>query len=215
MSESKAWIPVRRSPLTARGAIVARRNAVQLAEMPFLGKHILRVEPQIGADAVKTATGLELPVQPLSSTASNDDAPQTALLWMGPDEWMLMTPPEDAGATAAKLADSLAGKHHQIADVSDYYAAIDITGRRARELLMKLTTLDIHSRAFRPGQVTGTILGHANATLWLVSDVDGEAMVRLFVRWSHADYLWCLLADAGREWGMPKQQPVTGERLVI
>lgn len=214
MPESKAWIPVRRSPLTGRTAIEARRNAVQLAEAPFLGKHILRVEPKVGAAAVKEATGLALPGEPLSSSVSDEAGKQAVLLWLGPDEWMLVTPPEDAGKTAAALAKALDG-HHQLADVSDYYTAIDVTGAKARELLMKLTTLDIHPRAFRAGQVTGTILGHANATLWLVGDVDGEATIRLFVRWSHADYLWCLLADAGREWGVPEQVPISGEKLVI
>jgi hypothetical protein len=40
-------------------------------------------------------------------------------------------------------------------------------------------------------------------------------MFRLLIRWSMADYLWCLLADAGREWGMPAEVPVKGERLTI
>ncbi len=210
-SGGKAWIPVRRSPLAGRSAIEARRGAVSLAEMPFLAKHILRVEAEAAASTIRSATGLDLPVEPLSTAVSED----AVLLWMGPDEWMLIAPPEDAGATAARLAEALSGQHHQLVDVSDYYTTIDVSGRRARELLMKLTVLDVHPRAFGPGQVTGTIFGHANATLWLVSDIDGEAIFRLFVRWSHADYLWCVLADAGREWGMPEELPIAGEKMVI
>jgi sarcosine oxidase subunit gamma len=30
-----------------------------------------------------------------------------------------------------------------------------------------------------------------------------------------ADYLWCALANAGAEWGVPEQVPVKGERLTI
>jgi len=210
-AESKAWIPVRRSPLAGRSAIEARRGAVSLAEMPFLSKHVLRVEANAGAAAVEQATGLTLPVEPLSTSVSDE----AALLWMGPDEWMLVGQPDDAGAVAARVAGALSATHHQLVDVSDYYTAVDISGRRARELLMKLTVLDIHPRAFKPGQVTGTIFGHANATLWLVSDIDGEAVFRVFVRWSHADYLWCALADGGREWGMPEELPVSGEKMVI
>ena len=30
-----------------------------------------------------------------------------------------------------------------------------------------------------------------------------------------ADYLWCLVADAAREWGVPEEQPVEGETLTI
>ena len=211
MSEAKAWIPIRRSPLSERTPIEARRGAVHLAEIPFLGKQILRVDPKTGSAPVKKVTGLDLPAKPLG-TAVSDDA---ALLWLGPDEWMLVTPAEDEGAIAAKLAEALAARHHQLVDVGDYYTAIDVTGPKSRELLMKLTVLDIHPRAFEAGQVTGTIFGHANAVIWLVSDIDGDPTFRLFVRWSYADYLWCLLADAGLEWGMPEQVPVSGERLVI
>jgi heterotetrameric sarcosine oxidase gamma subunit len=211
MAEAKAWIPIRRSPLSERAPIEARRGAVHLAEMPFLGKHILRVDPKAGAAAVKKAAGVELPVTPLTASVSDD----AALLWLGPDEWMLVTQADEGGTIAAKLAEALAAKHHQLVDVGDYYATIDVHGPKARELLMKLTTLDVHPRAFAAGQVTGANFAHANATLWLVSDIDGDATFRLFVRWSHADYLWCALADAGLEWGMPEQHPVGGEKMVI
>ncbi len=80
---------------------------------------------------------------------------------------------------------------------------------------MKLTTLDIHRREFQVGQVAGSMFGHASAWLWLTgeSDDDGPSF-RLIVRWSMADYLWCLLAECGREWGMPEEQPVAGEALL-
>ena len=118
---------------------------------------------------------------------------------------------------ARKLAAALAGTHHQLVDVSDYYTMIELAGAKARELLMKLTTLDLHPRAFRAGMVTGSVFGRANATLWQAAD-DGESagpVFRLFIRWSMADYLWCVLADAGREWGVPEQIPVKGEMLVV
>ena len=82
---------------------------------------------------------------------------------------------------------------------------------------MKLTTLDLHPRAFRAGMVTGSVFGRANATIWQPLDdaAEGGPAFRLFIRWSMADYLWCLIADAGREWGVPEQVPVKGEVLTI
>jgi len=199
--------PERRSPLAHRSPIAAERDAVRLAEIPFLTKHILRVDPEIGAAAVKSALGLDLPQEPLTSSRSND----TACLWLGPDEWMIVG--QDNGA--AGLAKELAQEHFQLTDVSDYYTEVEVSGPRAREALMKLTTLDIHPRAFQAGQVAGSLFGHANAWLWLTgeSDDDGPTF-RLIVRWSMADYLWCLLAECGREWGMPEEQPVAGEALL-
>jgi len=65
--------------------------------------------------------------------------------------------------------------------------------------------------------VAGSVFGRANALLWQTrSDADeaGPAF-RLFIRWSMADYLWCLAADAGREWGVPEQVSVKDEKLTI
>ena len=202
--------PERRSPLAHRSPIAAERDAMRLAEIPFLAKHILRVDPQDGATVVKSALGLELPQEPLASSRTVD----TACLWLGPDEWMIIGG-DNIAAKTANLAKTLAKTHYQLADVSDYYTVIEIAGPRAREALMKLTTLDIHPRAFQVGQVAGSLFGHANAWLWLTgeSDDDGPAF-RLIVRWSMADYLWCLLAECGREWGMPEEQPLAGEALL-
>lgn len=214
MSDSgkgKAWIPVRRSPLIDRGEIEARRGAARLAEKPFLAKYILRADADAVSTAVKKASKLALPTEPLTSSTSGE----RAWLWMGPDEWMLVLPPDEQETLPSKVEEALSGKHHQLVNVSDYYTVIELSGLRARELLMKLTTLDLHHRAFREGQVTGTNFGHAAANLWLVGDGETGAIFRLFVRWSLADYLWCLLADAGREWGMPEQAPISGERMVI
>ena len=202
--------PERRSPLAHRSPIAAERDAMRLAEIPFLTKRILRVDSQVGAATVKSALGLELPQEPLTSSRSTD----TACLWLGPDEWMIVGEGNVAAKTA-NLAKTLANTHYQLADVSDYYTVIEVTGPRARETLMKLTTLDIHPRAFQVGQVAGSIFGHANAWLWLTgeSDDDGPAF-QLFIRWSMADYLWCLLAECGREWGMPEEQPAASEVML-
>jgi sarcosine oxidase subunit gamma len=64
--------------------------------------------------------------------------------------------------------------------------------------------------------VTGSVFGRVNAMIWQMAD-EGESgpVFRLFIRWSMADYLWCLIANAGREWGVPEQVPVKGERLTI
>ncbi len=202
--------PERRSPLAHRSPISAERDAVRLAEIAFLSKHILRIEGETGAATVKSALGLVLPQKPLTSSRSND----TACLWLGPDEWMIIGK-KGIAAKTANLAKMLGTAHYQLADVSDYYTMIEVAGPRAREALMKLTTLDIHRREFPVGQVAGSIFGHANAWLWLTGESDDDGPVfRLFVRWSMADYLWCLLAESGRQWGMPEEQPVAGEVML-
>jgi sarcosine oxidase subunit gamma len=164
-------------------------------------------------EPLRQALGLGLPFDALTSSTEGD----TSFLWLGPDEWMLVTAPEVAEARVRAAREALTGAHHQLVDVSDYYTAIELAGAKARELLMKLTTLDVHARAFRFGMVAGSVFGRANAWLWQTGDDADESgpAFRLFIRWSMADYLWCAMAEAGREWGLAEQVPVKGERLTI
>ncbi len=205
--------PVRRSPLFHRPPIQDEGGALRIEEQPFLGKFILRADPHEAAERLRGALGLGLPLDPLTSSTFG----ATSLLWMGPDEWMLVTAPADAAERSAAARAALAGMHHQLVDVGDYYTIIEVAGPKAREALMKLTPLDLHSRAFKAGMVTGSIFGRANAMIWQKGDDTevGGPVFRLFIRWSMADYLWCLVADAGREWGVPEQVPMKGERLTI
>jgi len=202
-------LPVRRSPLAHRAPVTA--ELVRMAERPFVGKYMLRARPDEAVERLRSALDLGLPFDPLTSSRSGE----TAFLWMGPDEWMLVTGPERGAEAARRAAEVLAGTHHQLVDVSEYYTVIELAGPRARVLLMKLTTLDVHERALRAGTVTGAVFGRANATLWQSGEDDRGPVFQLFVRWSMADYLWCLLADAGQEWGLPAAAPVGGERLTI
>ena len=203
----------RRSPLFHRRPIEGEGRTIRMAERPFLGKFILRADPALVADPLLAAIGLTLPVDPLTSTTVGD----TSILWLGPDEWMLATASDAAEGVSDKARDALAGVHHQLVDVSDYYTVIEIAGPKVREALMKLTTLDVHPRTFRKGMVAGSLFGHANATLWQTDDdaAEGGPTFRLIIRWSMADYLWCLLARAGREWSVPAEVPVKGEKLTI
>ncbi len=199
----------RRTPLHTRKPLEAPGGAARIAELPFLGKLVLRVDPQAGSKAVEAATGVPLPAEACTATGDAD----TAILWIGPDEFWVITPRDGETAAAAALEQGLAGLHHQVADIGSYYTAIEIAGPRAREMLMKLTMLDVDARAFSAGQVAGSIFAAAQAYLWQVTgdDQPGGPAFRLFVRRSMADYMWCLLAEAGFEWGMPRQTPVGGE----
>lgn len=202
--------PLRRSPLSHRSAIADEAGTLRLAERPFVGKFVLRAEPQAAVEPLRASLGLGLPFDPLTSSTSG----ATSFLWMGPDEWMLVTAPDEAAACADAARSALGGLHYQLVDVSDCYTTIEVAGSMAREALMKLTTLDLHPRGFKPGMVTGSVFGKVNAMLWLPLETGAEVF-SLFIRWSMADYLWCALADAGLEWGVPKQALVKGEPLTI
>ncbi len=186
----------RKSPLAHRETLGARDASVRLCERAFDDKLILRVSPEI--EAAK-ALGF---LPPPNRSAEMEGG---AALWLGPDEWMVFSPPGEGGALAARLGKALGKTHHQITDVSDYYTRIGISGSKAGETLMKLTPLDLHPRAFKTGDVAGTVFGKAAG--WILNRSGKVAVFDIFIRWSMADYLWCLIAEAGREFGLPAQTP--------
>lgn len=202
--------PVRRSPLQHREAIAAPDGRLDLAERAFDAKLTLRVEPD--DNALREALGLAWPAPTRFVEAAGH-----RLVWQSPDEFLLLGPAGTEAALEARLTEALAGRHHQVVNVTDYYTTIVISGPKAREALMKLSTYDLHPRHFGPGDAVGTTFGHAQG--WLMQTTADDAAegpaFDLIVRWSHADYLFCALARAGREWGLPAQEPVGGETLVI
>ena len=187
----------RKSPLVHRAPLEAPNGGIQICERAFWGKLVLRVLPQ-----GEWAGTLNLPL-----TASRSSEFEGAeVLWLGPDEWMFVTPPGNEGEMRARLLAVLEGEHHQLVDVSDYYTGILVSGGKAPECLMKLTPFDLHPRVFKNGDVAGSRFGHATA--WIVNRSGNEPEFEIMVRWSMADYLWCLIAEAGREFGLPVQEPI-------
>ena len=201
----------RTSPLAHRHPLAGDNGLVSLAERPFLGRIVLRARADLADAASIAILGGDLPKR-VARTMASDNA---TIFWIGPDEWMIITAPEAEPAIAAALDEALAGIHHQVTIVSDYYTAVEIAGPRARTLLSKLTTLDMHPRAFRPGEVRAGLFARINGILFQrrADEATGGPAFDLSVRWSMADHLWCTLAMAGREWGLPHQRPRAGEPL--
>jgi sarcosine oxidase subunit gamma len=115
------------------------------------------------------------------------------VLWLGPDEWLV------AGGSAdlpERLRAALAGVHAAVVELSASRAVFELTGPAARDVLAKGCALDVHPRAFGPGQCAQTGLARAAVIL---EQVDAAPTFRIFVRRSFARYLATWLADAAAE----------------
>lgn len=202
--------PRRRSPLAHRPPVRAESGAVSLAEWPFLAKIAIRCVADRDAGTIEAATGVALPVTACTSATQGE----RSLLWLGPDEWLLIAPDGGARELETTLTDALSGPFTQVVDVSDYHTVITLTGPESRAVLAKLVTIDLHPTRFAKGRVVGTLAGAAAITLWLRDESQAAGPVfDIVVRASMADYLWCLLAEAGRAFGCPAQEPRAGEKL--
>jgi len=193
---------LRRSPLThlqerMRAAAVTGARAVALAERPFLTMVNLRVDPASeAADRIEKALGAPLPRQCGHTTASGPHM----VAWLGPDEWLVLSQ-TDAITVAGELRTALAAAPGSAVDVSANRTTLELTGPAARQVLEKGCPLDLHPRAFGPGQAVSTTVGPVPVLLW---QVDDAPTYRLLPRSSFADYLARWLIDAMTEYHSPE-----------
>jgi sarcosine oxidase subunit gamma len=187
---------LRLSPLADRHTELAAHSVsgrVHIAEEPFLTQVNVRVHPGSPAVArIERALELSLPHQ--SNRVTGDQ--RTAMLWLGPDEWLVIAPDGQAGAIVTTLRRALEDALGSTVDVSANRTTLRLSGPRSREVLEKVCSLDLHPRTFGPGQCAQTLLGRTQAVLW---QIGAEPAYRLLVRCSFANYLADLLLDAMAE----------------
>lgn len=192
-----------RSPLepmadALAGARIEGTESLVLEEKRFLAQINLRGDAGDKAfqKGVRKALGLAVPVEP-NTVASADGLD---ILWLGPDEWLVVGETGRESAIVTSLRTELAGQHVAVTDVSANRTCIRLAGRRAREILAKGCTLDFHPRAFEAGRCAQTLVARAQVIIQLVDGGPASADFRLFVRGSFAQYLAGWLVDASREY---------------
>lgn len=205
----------RTSPLAAlAGRFAAASEApgsIRLGELPFLAQLTLRAEAPAARQALAAALDCPLPVVP-NTTAGNG---KVDVIWMGPDEWLAVTPGERRGALEAELGAAVDGHHASVVDVSAQRTIIELAGAAARDVLQKGCSLDLHPRSFGPGRCAQTALARAPVILEPRSE---EPAYRLFIRASFSEYLAEWLLDAAAEYraisGVPVRAGTRPERAV-
>lgn len=190
---------LRRSPLQDRRTEFAARRVegprgVRLAEEPFLTQVDLRLDPSGPAvGRVEQALDLALPHHRPNRVTGDE---QRAALWLGPDEWLVVAPDGTAAQVLLAARRALGDTPGSVVDASSNRTTLRLSGPMSREVLEKVCSLDLHPRAFAPGQCAQTLVGRTQVVLWQVAT---EPAYRLLVRCSFAQYLADLLLDAVAE----------------
>jgi sarcosine oxidase, subunit gamma len=191
---------LRRSPLSHRG-LAARAVAVDTAADIVMGERPHRCQINLRgnaddrqfADALHSVTGLRLSAEANSFTTEG----AFACLWLGPDEWLILGPGGGERDIAARLRAALGDIHAAVTDVSEARTIIAIAGARARELLAKGTSIDLHPRVFGPGRCVQT--GFAGANI-ILRQTDEVPSFEILVLNSFAEHLWTWLEGGAREY---------------
>lgn len=205
---------LRRSPLAhlqeeITGADVAGERGVSLREIAFLTMVGIRVAPgSPAAQSISAAIDVPLPSGHGQATGSPEG---TAVVWIGPDEFLLVgpqdtgTPPVEAAALStdpvvAELMEALGEAPGAVVDLSSNRTTLELAGPSAQSVLEKGCHLDLHPRAFGVGTAVSTTLGPVPVILWRTARLSWRIMPRA----SFSEYTARWLLDAMREFATPE-----------
>lgn len=169
-----------RDPLDPRAPELARvaeatAGRITLEHVPFLAQVSLRIDPSLAERAP-----YPLPLEPNTAW---EDGPR-AVLWLGPDEWLMLGPRHAGTEMVDELDAAFDGEHTSVVDVSANRVVIELGGPSRHELLASGCPLDLHPRSWHTGMCAQTLFAKTQVTLYERDDA-----TRMLVRPSFAGYL--------------------------
>ena len=135
-----------------------------------------------------------------SEACSTSNKEKITSLWLGPNEWLLVSNNEIPKETNTYeleqvLFDNISKTNlGAITNVTDHFTIFKLSGSNIYEVLSKGCPFDFSSDGFRNNKVVQTILNHVDVTIHRRSEND----VDLYVRRSFAGYLWDWLKDSAK-----------------
>jgi sarcosine oxidase subunit gamma len=158
--------------------------------MPMSLVRVHRTDAEL-VDALGRAFGVSWPVEPNTTAAGRG----FVVLWLTPTQWAI------TGLSSAEagrcVAEACGNKLHLVSDVTDGRALFEISGERARDLLAKGCSLDLHEREFPVGACAQTLL--AQAAVLLYRSAEDPQTLQMYVDTSVAEHLRRWLCDAALE----------------
>ncbi|VVJ16106.1 Sarcosine oxidase gamma subunit (EC [Amycolatopsis camponoti] len=134
----------------------------------------------------QTLLGVDLPA-PCTFTSGHG----VDILWMGPDEYLVLAEP----GRQAELEASLSGESAAVVDVSAQRNVVRLTGSHARDVLAHGCSIDLDPSVSPPGTCVQTLLARTGIVL-----MAREEGFTILVRQSFSDYFEAWLADASLEY---------------
>lgn len=200
-----------RSPLAHLGLDARVRAEVEISGTGI----ILSERPQSGlinirgdASDARFAAAIEKSIKLSPPTAPNTVVGKptaTRLMWLSPDEWMVITRPGGTERALKALQKNLKATdlHSSVTDTTEARTCIRVSGPRAREVISKGCSIDLHPSAFGSGQCAQTVVSRVGVMLTqTASTKTHQPTYELYPLRSFATYLWNWLEDASAEYGV-------------
>lgn len=140
--------------------------------------------------AVTGLTGAKFPAK----GACESKGPQS-IAWMSPDELLVLLAYDDIASSVESLEKALKSEHALVANVSDARALIRMTGEGVREVLAKVSPVDMSHEAFKSGTFRRSRIAQVPAAFWMQDD----ATLDIICFRSVAGYVFDVLSRAAAE----------------
>jgi sarcosine oxidase subunit gamma len=178
----------------AAGVIAQDRDGLGLATII-----LRRGKLETLAQRIREHYDIEIPRRSVRASARG-----VAFLGLGPDSWLGSS--EHGGNAFAVSLRAALGPIASVSDQSDGYAVLRLSGSKVRETLAKLIPVDLHPRAFLPGDVASTVASHIGVTLWRLDDaLDGSPVFEIAMFRSLATDFWHSLSESAAEFGLSRR----------
>ena len=145
---------------------------------------------------VAAVLGGNIPTQPKQTAYTQ----QAAILWLSPDEWLLVCSYAEKNTLLHKLQDALKGVYAQVVDNSGGFMLMRINGTEATTVLRHISPYNFE--ALQTGQCVQTV---AKKTTVVVVKVAENDCAFIFRR-SFADYLWRILQKTAKPYSYALQK---------
>ena len=176
---------------TRRSVLAGRQGgsgSVRLTPAPAATRVALRA-PQASLAALSSALDVTVPNAPKTSGRAGG----RSVLWIGPDEWLVID--ENGGDLMGALAG--AGVLHSATDVSHRNVGIIVSGPGAELTLAAGCPQDLSLAAFPVGACSRTLFGKAEIIIFRTED----DTFRVECWRSFADFVFGLLAEGAEDAG--------------
>ncbi|SDJ03362.1 sarcosine oxidase subunit gamma [Lentzea albidocapillata subsp. violacea] len=181
------------SPLAAwRGRLAALAPALAVAERPFRSQLTVRASEPSAIAAMGSALGVVFPSVPCTFTAGSGQFGDVEVLWLGPDEFLVVAAPDLQVSIEEVLRGALGSSRGSVVDTSAQRTTVILEGPHVRDVLAHGCSVDLHPSAAPAGTCVQTLLARTG----IILQVTGPDRCTVLVRSSFAEYLAAWLSDA-------------------
>jgi sarcosine oxidase subunit gamma len=171
----------------ATGLVIEERTDVAFASViAKRGKRFALI------NAVNTAFGIALPDGPRRATRG-----AITFAGTGPDQWIASAEGSEAAGFAVRLRGRI-GPFAAVSDQSDSRLVLRLSGPHVRDVLAKGAPVDLHPKAFKAGDVAGTLISYIGVQIDMLDDAP---TYQLTAPRSMAGSFWSWLSASAAEFG--------------